>query len=46
MQEKKLAKILDQKQTVDFKVLLMSEVIESETLINILGRKDIKSKAD
>ena len=37
---------LDQKQTVDFKELLMSEVIQSEALINILERKGIVSKAE
>lgn len=36
----------DQKQTVDFKELLMSEVIQSEALINILDRKGIISKQE
>lgn len=36
----------DQKQTVDFKELLMSEVIQSEALINLLNRKGIISKAE
>jgi len=37
---------LDEKQTVDIKELLMSEVIQSEALINILERKGIVSKAE
>lgn len=41
-----MAEKLDPKQTVDIKELLMSEVIQSEALINILDRKDIVSKAD
>lgn len=35
---------LDSKQIVDFKELLMSEVIQSDALINILDRKGIISK--
>jgi hypothetical protein len=41
-----MAAKLDQKQTVDFKELLMSEVIQSETMINILDRKGIISKKE
>jgi len=41
-----MAEKLDQKQTVDIKELLMSEVIQSEALINILDRKGIVSKAE
>jgi len=41
-----MAAKLDQKQTVDFKELLMSEVIQSEALINILDRKGIISKKE
>jgi len=41
-----MAEKLDQKQTADFKELLMSEVIQSEALINILERKGIVSKAE
>ena len=41
-----MAEILDQKQTVNFKELLMSEVIPSEALINILDREGIVSKAE
>ncbi len=41
-----MAEKLDQKQTADFKELLMSEVIQSEALINILDRKGIVSKAE
>jgi hypothetical protein len=41
-----MAEKLDPKQTVDIEELLMSEVIQSEALINILDRKDIVSKAD
>ena len=36
----------DQKQVVDFKELLMSEVIQSEALINLLDRKGIISKQE
>jgi mannosyltransferase OCH1-like enzyme len=36
-----MAKKLDQKQIVDFKELLMSEVIQSEAIINHLDRKGI-----
>lgn len=41
-----MATKLDQNQTVDLKELLMSEVIQSEALINILDRKGIISKAE
>ena len=41
-----MAEKLDQKQTVDFKELLMSEVIQSEALINLLDSKGIVSKAE
>ncbi len=41
-----MAEKIDQKQTVDFKELLMSEVIQSEALINILDRKGIISKQE
>lgn len=41
-----MAAKLDKKQTVDFKELLMSEVIQSETMINILDRKGIISKKE
>ncbi len=41
-----MAEKLDQKQTIDFKELLMSEVIQSEALINILDRKGIISKQE
>lgn len=37
---------LDQKQTVDVKELLMSEVIQSEALINLLDRKGLISKQE
>jgi hypothetical protein len=47
MEGKKLmAEKLDQKQTVDFKELLMSEVIQSEALINLLDKKGIISKQE
>lgn len=39
-----MAEKLDPKQTVDFKELLMSEVIQSEALINLLDKKGIISK--
>lgn len=41
-----MAKKLDQKQIVDFKELLMSEVIQSEALINLLDKKGIISKQE
>ena len=41
-----MAKGLDKKQTVDLKELLMSEVIQSEALINLLDRKGIISKQE
>ena len=41
-----MAKELDKKQTVDQKELLMSEVIQSEALINLLDRKGIISKEE
>jgi len=41
-----MAEKLDTKQTVDFKELLMSEVIQSEALINLLDRKGIISKQE
>ena len=37
---------LDPKQLVDFKELLMSEVIQSEALINLLDKKSIISKQE
>ena len=41
-----MAEILDQKQTVDLRELLMSEVIQSEALINLLDSKGIISKQE
>jgi hypothetical protein len=41
-----MAKELDKKQTVDLKELLMSEVIQSEALINLLDMKGIISKEE
>jgi predicted nucleic acid-binding protein len=41
-----MAEKLKQKQTVDFKELLMSEVIQSEALINLLDRKGVISKQE
>ena len=41
-----MAEKLDQKQTVDFKELLMSEVIQSEALINLLDKKGLVSKQE
>jgi hypothetical protein len=41
-----MAKKLDQKQIVDFKELLMSEVIQSEALINLLDKKGLVSKQE
>ena len=37
---------LDEQQLVEFKELLMSEVIQSEALINLLDRKGIISKKE
>ena len=37
---------LDPKQVVDFKELLMTEVIQSEALINIFDKKGIISKQE
>ena len=41
-----MAEKLDQKQTVDFKELLMSEVVQSEALINLLDKKGLISKQE
>lgn len=41
-----MAKKLDPKEIVDFKELLMSEVIQSEALINLLDEKGIISKQE
>ena len=41
-----MAEKLDPKQIVDFKELLMSEVIQSEALINLLDKKGIISKQE
>ena len=41
-----MAEKLDEKQLVEFKELLMSEVIQSEALINILDRKGLVSKKE
>jgi hypothetical protein len=41
-----MAEKLDSKQTVSFKELLMSEVIQLEALINLLDRKGILSKQE
>jgi hypothetical protein len=41
-----MAEKLDPKEIVDFKELLMSEVIQSEALINLLDRKGVISKQE
>jgi len=41
-----MAEKLDQNQVVDFRELLMSVVIQSEALINLLDRKNIISKQE
>jgi len=41
-----MAEKLDPKQTVYMKELLMSELIQSEALINLLDRKGIISKTE
>jgi hypothetical protein len=44
--EQFMAEKLDSKQLVEFKELLMSEVIQSDALINLLDRKGIVSKQE
>ncbi len=41
-----MAEKLDPKELVNFKELLMSEVIQSEALINLLDKKGIISKQE
>ena len=41
-----MAERLDRKELVSFEELLMSEVIQSEVLINLLDRKGIISKQE
>ena len=41
-----MAEKFDLKEIVDFKELLMSEVVQSEALINILDKKGIVSKQE
>jgi hypothetical protein len=41
-----MAEKLDNKEIVDFKELLMSEVIQSEALINLLDKKGLISKQE
>ena len=41
-----MGKKLDNKEIVDFKELLLSEVIQSEALINLLDKKGIISKQE
>lgn len=41
-----MAEKLDPKQTVDIKELIMSGVIQSEALINLLDRKSLISKQE
>lgn len=41
-----MAEKLDPKQTVDFKELLVSEMVQSEALINVLERKGILTKKE
>lgn len=41
-----MGKKLDRKQTVDFKELLISEVIQHEALINVLVRKGIITRKE
>ena len=41
-----MAEKLDEKQLVEFKELLMSEVIQSDALINLLDRKGLISKKE
>ena len=41
-----MAEKLDPRQTVDFKELLVSEMVQSEALINILEQKGILTKKE
>jgi hypothetical protein len=41
-----MAQKLDPRETVDLKELLLSEVIQSEALINLLDRKGIVSRKE
>lgn len=41
-----MAEKLDFKEMIDFKELLMSEVIQSEAIINLLDKKGIISKQE
>jgi len=41
-----MAELLDPKEVVSFEELLMSEVIQSEALINLLDRKGIIGKME
>lgn len=41
-----MAEKLDQKEIVDLKELLMSEIIQSEALINLLDRRGLISKQE
>ena len=41
-----MAEIIDSKEIVNFKELSMSEVIQSEALINLLDKKGIISKQE
>ena len=41
-----MAEKLDQRETVDFKELLISEMVQSEALINVLERKGILTKKE
>lgn len=41
-----MAEKLDPKEIVDFKELLMSEIIQSEAMINLLDKKGIISKQE
>jgi len=41
-----MAELLEPKEIVSFKELLMSEVIQSEALINLLDRKGIITKRE
>jgi hypothetical protein len=41
-----MAKIHDQKQTVDLRDVVISEIIQSEALVNILERKGLITKQE
>jgi hypothetical protein len=45
-EEKPMATILDPKQTVDLREVVISEIIQSEALVNLLEKKGIITKQE